>query len=75
MDGRIKYLKNAILLFLGVIVMLGLGLSTLIQGVLIHLAGNTFFAVLHYFIAASTAIIAIWFYKRGMKWLEDAKYF
>ena len=59
MDGRIKYLKNAIFLFLGVIIMLGLGLSTLIQGVLTHLAGDTFFAVFHYFIAAAAAIIAI----------------
>jgi len=74
MDTQIKYFKNAIFFFIGVIIMLGLGLSTLIQGVLTHLAGDTFFAVLHYFIAAAAAITALWLYKRGMKWLEGAKY-
>jgi len=75
MDIRIKYFKNAIFFFIVVIVMLGLGLATLIQGALIHIAGESFFAVFHYFIAATAAIITIWLYKRGMKWLEGAKYF
>ena len=75
MDTQIKYVKNAIFFFLGVIIMLGLGLSTVIQGVLTHLTGDTFLAVIHYFIAAAAAITAIWLYKRGMKWLEDSKYF